>query len=76
MRGNCRVVKNKDAWHKFTAKDGYGGDIVLVGSGASTYLSVHTNNPGPKGFSPLSGRGVLRKLAYAILRTVPARSPR
>ncbi len=67
-----RVIKNRDAWHKFTALDLFGGEVVLVGSGVRTYLSVHTNNPGPKGFSSLSGPKLLRKLAYAILRTVPA----
>jgi hypothetical protein len=75
----CRVVPNKQRWHRFTAMDSYGGEIVLVGSitGKPTrnaYLSVHTNNAGPKGFSCFSGQANLRRLAYAILKGVrPAR---
>ena len=69
---NCRVVKNEEPWHKFTAKDGFGGKFVLVGPGKRTYLGVHTNDPLQKGLGYLMGPKTLRRLAYAILRSVPA----
>ena len=68
----CRVIRNEYSHHHYTALDCFGGSAVLVGTGKWTYLSIHTNNPGPKGFSALSGQMVLRKLAHAILRNVPA----
>ena len=68
---NCRVVKNKEPWHVFTALDRYGGEFILVGPGKRTYLAVHTNNAGPKGFGCIMGAATLRKMARAILRSVP-----
>lgn len=67
-----RIVKNRDPWHIITIRDRYDGEFCLVGGGRP-YLSVHAGNPGHKGFAALGGQTSLRRLAYAILRSVKPR---
>jgi hypothetical protein len=66
----ARVIKNQENWHRITIKGDRNGDVTLVGAGRNAYLSCHG---GDEKHVSVSGSATLRKLAHAILRTVPAK---
>lgn len=67
----ARIVKNQEKWHKLTVKDNYGGDLVVMGGGRNTQISIWCAK---ENFAYFHGRKTLRTLAYAILKaTVPSK---
>lgn len=65
------IVRNKDPWHRLTIHDE--GELILVGTGRRAYLWAGPRDRQDDGPYTFSGPVALRKLAYEILRTVPAR---
>lgn len=70
----ARIVKNQEKWHKLTIKDRYGGDLVLMGAGRQTTVSIWPNKE--NNFAYFAGAKTLRRLAYAILRETTPKSRR
>lgn len=68
----ARVSKPRERWHTFRLVDGK-AELILVGKGGHAYLWTGPNDGTCVGCTTFSGQQSLRKLARAILRTVPAR---
>jgi hypothetical protein len=66
----ARLKKNKDPWHRITIKDRDGAELVLMGHGRYTQLSIWCDKRpdfGRDGFAYFTGEKALRELAKAIL---------